>query len=73
MSRRGLRSFTLVIALLAAAATGGCSWLLGVSEDPVLADLAIDSSAEAGPDVREARDGARPDVEEASVDDAPVD
>ena len=65
----GARRLTLVVAPIAtiallAGAMGGCSWLLGVSEDPVVGDLSIDAAGDAAKD--------RPDVEEAAVEDAPV-
>lgn len=74
MSRLATRPLTLVAALLAAAA-GGCSWLLGVSEDPVVYELGIDGSGDAEPDRPDARDAAvpdPPDVEDASDLDARI-
>lgn len=60
---------------LLGAATGGCSWLLGVSEDPEVYDPGADAGIDVAPDALDARDSALPDlpdVEEAAVDDAPV-
>lgn len=71
------RFVVLAAATLASlAGVGGCSWLLGVSDDPVVADLSTDA-ADASPDARLSVDSASldspPDVPEAAVDDAPVD
>ena len=57
MRRPRGRPFTLAAAALVAAvaaATGGCSWLLGVSEDPVVEEPGIDAAGDAGPDRRDA-------------------
>ena len=69
------RPVALFVALLAAACTGGCSWLLGIWEDPVAAELPQDGSADVAAEALDARDGAPvdpPDVAEAAVEDAPV-
>jgi hypothetical protein len=66
----------LVVALLAGA-TVGCSWLVGVSEDPVVVDLgpdAADGSVGEDPDHQDAHESAAPDLpdaEDAGVADAP--
>ncbi len=57
----------LFVALLFAAASGGCSWLLGVSEDPVVVDLSEI------PDAADAADAAQTaDAAETGEPDAPV-
>jgi hypothetical protein len=51
----------LVVAVLVTA-TGGCSWLIGVSEDPVVGEVGIDAAV-----------GDEPDAEvEAAAEDATV-
>jgi hypothetical protein len=60
-----VRLLPLVVALLAVPAAG-CSWLLGVSEDPVVGDLGIDAA------VPEASDEASDGEVEAAAEDAAV-
>lgn len=74
MSGRVLVLAAATLASLAGAL--GCSWLLGVSDEPVVAGLSADA-ADASPDAPLTVDSASldspPDVPEAAVDDAPVD
>jgi hypothetical protein len=44
----GVRSLTLVAGLLVGST--GCSWLIGVSEDPVVGDLSVDGAGDGDPD-----------------------
>ena len=52
------RAVTPALIALLAAAMVGCSWLIGVSEDPVVDDPGMDSSVDAEPEREDARDAA---------------